>query len=205
MPVKAAETKAMGEPADEIKRMSREEYLAWLELQDEPYELVDGIPVPLWPDEENPLKAMAGPNVRHQRITQAAGDSVRARLHPPCWAIQAGNVELTTGAIRIPDVVASCTEPGRNDEFVTDPILIVEVLSKTTRGKDRGDKLDEYKLLPSVREIWLVDSDRRWAQVWWRESETQWLGRDYIGAGTFESAVLGAVIDLDALYGEVMV
>ena len=55
------------------------------------------------------------------------------------------------------------------------------------------------KALPSVVEIWLVDSERRWVQIWWREAEG-WHGRDHVGGGSFASAVLDGAVPLDELY-----
>lgn len=61
----------MVEPAQ--KRMTIEEYIEWCELQEEPYELVDGVPVPLYPDEGNPEGVCA---------TSSAAAASRVR----CWA-----------------------------------------------------------------------------------------------------------------------
>src|SRR3712207_7187039 len=46
---------------------------------------------------------------------------------------------------------------------------------------DLGRKLDDYEALPSVREIWMVDSERRWVQAWWRGEDGVWAGRDHVG------------------------
>ena len=191
----------MAEPAGQ-GRMSSEEFFAWLERQDEPYELVDGYPVPLWPEEEGSPRAMAGASVWHQQIAQNVSEVIRARLPSTCRVTQATTVQLGDGFNRIPDVVAFCGVPGPEDELATDPILIVEILSRTTRNKDCGEKLQAYKLLPSLREVWLVDSQKRWAQIWWRQ-EGQWVGRDFIGSGSFASAVLGAQVELERLYAGV--
>jgi hypothetical protein len=56
-----------------------------------------------------------------------------------------------------------------------------------------------YKGLASVREIWLVDSEARWVQVWRRQPDG-WTGRDHIGGGSFRSAVLEEAVALDELY-----
>jgi len=53
--------------------------------------------------------------------------------------------------------------------------------------------------LDSVGEIWLVDSERRCVQVWWREPDG-WSGRDFVAAASFESRVLEDRIALDRLY-----
>jgi hypothetical protein len=50
-----------------------------------------------------------------------------------------------------------------------------------------------------VREIWLVDSEARWVQVWRRQPDGR-TGRDHIGGGSFRSAVLEEAVALDELY-----
>ena len=82
------------------------------------------------------------------------------------------------------------------------PVLIVEVLSPTSEAKDRSRKLDEYKELVSVQEIWLVASNRMWVQSWHRE-ESGWHVTDVIGLGAFSSRVLASAMALDELYAGV--
>jgi Uma2 family endonuclease len=94
------------------------------------------------------------------------------------------------------DLAVTCQPPAAE---VVEPILIVEVLSPSTRVRDLADKLPDYKALPSVREIWLIDSERRWAQVWWRKPEG-WHGRDPVGGGTCRSEALEGGVALDELY-----
>ena len=50
------------------------------------------------------------------------------------------------------------------DEPTVEPRFVIEVLSPSSRQEDRTIKLDEYKGLPFVEEVWLVDSERRWGQ-----------------------------------------
>jgi hypothetical protein len=82
---------------------------------------------------------------------------------------------------------------------VVEPLLIVEILSPSTRANDLARRLPDYKALPSVREIWLVDTERRWAQVWWRDADS-WHGRDHLGGATFRSDVLDSGVALHELY-----
>lgn len=180
-------------------RMTNAEFFAWAETQDEPFELVDGVPVPLWRhDPDNPTM-MAPPSRRHSRIARNAEFAIEARLRPPCWVIREIAVPLEEGRIRVPDVVAACVEHDEARNLIEEPALLVEVLSPSNEGADRIAKLDEYKAFASAREVWLVSSMRRWAQVWWREGET-WHGVDVIGQGTIESRWLDSRVPLDELY-----
>ena len=68
-----------------------------------------------------------------------------------------------------------------------DPRVIIEVLSPSTTRYDRFQKLEEYKLVPAIRLILLVDTEAPQVTVW-RRGETGW--------GYHEEKGLDAVIDL---------
>lgn len=59
-----------------------------------------------------------------------------------------------------PDVVVSCQDDSENDYYRTAPILIVEVLSASTRKKDRTEKRMYYQNMPSVKEYVLIEQGR---------------------------------------------
>ena len=167
--------------------MTVEEFLAWDDGTDTRYELVDGVPV-----------AMAPPAGAHRTIVVNAGAAAQRSPAPPAPLPRRGR-----GPVRISDQVrwqadlaVTC---GRPTHDVDEPLLVVEVLSPSTRAKDLDRKLRDYKGLPSVREIWLVDSEARWVQVWRRQPDG-WTGRDHIGGGSFRSAVLEEAVALDELY-----
>ena len=167
--------------------MTVEEFLAWEDGTDTRYELVDGVAV-----------AMAPPVSEHRTIVVNAGAVLSAHLRrrPPCHAeavARSGYPTRSDGWLTSPSPAAG--PPTTVDE----PLLVVEVLSPSTRAKDLDRKLRDYKGLASVREIWLVDSEARWVQVWRRQPDG-WTGRDHIGGGSFRSAVLEEAVALDELY-----
>lgn len=192
----------MSEIAEPQRRMTNAEFFAWAETQDEPFELVDGIVVPLWRhDPANPTKT-APPSRRHNDIVRNVYIELRARLQPPCWVTGGIAVLVSEGFVRVPDALAACIDHDETSNRVDGPALLVEVLSPSNEAVDRGAKLDEYKELPSVREVWLVSSTKRWTQVWRREVDT-WRGVDVIGRGGIESPWLGSRVPLDELYAGV--
>lgn len=183
-------------------RMTVDEFFAWAETQEEPFELVDGVPVPLWRHDPDDPTMMAPPSRRHNRIARNAELAIEARLKPPCWVATGIAVPLESERTRIPDVVAACVDHDEARNFVEEPALVVEVLSPSNEDVDRLTKLDEYKAVAAIREVWLVASTKRWAQVWRREGET-WHGVDVIGRGTIESPWLDSRVSLDELYAGV--
>ena len=175
----------MAEPAEKL--MTVDEFLQWDDGTDTRYELIDG-----------QIVAMAPPSGRHGTIIVNAGAFVNTRLRhrAPCRAQAEAGVRISEQRWWQADLAVTCRPP---EAEIVDPLLVIEVLSPSTRSRDFADKLPDYKTLPSVLEIWLVDSERRWVQVWWREAEG-WHGRDHVGGGTFHSAVLDGPVPLEELY-----
>lgn len=78
-------------------------------------------------------------------------------------------------------------------------MLILEIVSPSTRSFDLGDKADRYSQLPSCREIWFVDSALPWLRIW-RRSGDLWTVTLPITQGSFRSEVLGAEVPVAELY-----
>ena len=73
------------------------------------------------------------------------------------------------------------TQKGReNKTRIKNPEIIVEILSKSTRKFDEGEKLAYYKLIPSLKHILLVDQNKPFASVYSRtDAPNEWLNHDY--------------------------
>jgi Uma2 family endonuclease len=75
------------------------------------------------------------------------------------------------------DALAVCDKPiywDKQQLLLMNPIVIVEVLSKSTSKYDRTSKFDKYKTLDSFREYVLVRQDQCYAEVWYRERPGLW-------------------------------
>jgi len=138
-----------------LTRMTQDEFLEWQQSQDRKYELVDGLPV-------LPLKAMTGATHAHDRVVVNLVASLHGQLRgKPCQATtDAIALKIPAGNIRRPDVTVECGEPRLKDTTSAEPRLVVEVLSPSTMNFDRVRKLDEYKSVPSLRYILLVDTEK---------------------------------------------
>lgn len=139
--------------ANQLVRMSVDEYLAWLETQPERprYELVDGIPVAMAPERaiHNTVKAEI-----YGALKMAIG---AADL--PCRAFTDGmTVQTDEETAYEPDAVVVCGETIADDTIVLKrPVIIVEVLSPSTRQVDKGKKLADYFNIASLRHYLIVD------------------------------------------------
>lgn len=143
----------MGEP--ELKRMTADEFLDWQQSQDRKYELVDGLPV-------LPLKSMTGATFKHDRVVVNILASLHGQLRgrrcrPTTDAIA---LRIPAGNVRRPDVIVECGEVDPRGTSAVEAKMAVEVLSPSTMNFDRIRKLDEYKTVPSLAYILLVDTEK---------------------------------------------
>lgn len=63
---------------------------------------------------------------------------------------------------------------GQFDTLVN-PVVIIEVLSDSTKYYDRGSKFEMYRTLASLRDYILVAQDRSHVEHFVRQSESDWL------------------------------
>ncbi|BCX17737.1 MAG: hypothetical protein KatS3mg117_1419 [Geminicoccaceae bacterium] len=178
----------MGEAAEQLWTV--EAFLARGERPGVREELVDGR-----------IVAMAPPRPVHGVVVQNTAFAIRRRLRPPCRLIGEAAIRIDDRTLFEADLAVACGRPDPRAETV-DPVLVVEVLSPSTREFDLGRKAYAYSELPSCREIWLVDSEQRWVRVWRRLAEGWSVSLPMRGSVRFESAVLGDSIELDAFYEE---
>jgi len=171
------------------KRMTVAEFMEWDDGTDTRYELNGGV-----------LVAMAPPSPRHGAIVVNAAAVISQRLEPrpPCHAQSEAGIVVNELTRWQADLAMTCEEAQASGN-VEAPRLIVEVLSVSTRTHDLGRKLPDYKDIAAVEEIWLIDSERRWVQLWRRDGQ-RWIVQDFVGGSSFESGVLGGAIALDRLY-----
>jgi Uma2 family endonuclease len=106
-----------------------------------------------------------------------------------------------------PDAMVICgpiQTAAKNKHSVINPVLITEVLSKSTESYDRGDKFHKYCSLPSFREYILIDQNKPVVDVLYREEPGYWKMTTAIGLD--QSITLGSMgfdIPLTDLYRNV--
>jgi Uma2 family endonuclease len=105
--------------------------------------------------------AMAGASKNHQRISMNIGSLFREHLrNTPCDTF-ASDIKVKIGdlAVFYPDVIVVCEPETANDYYTEQPLIIVEVLSKSTRRVDETTKRRLYQTLPSLQEYVLIEQD----------------------------------------------
>lgn len=125
--------------------------------------------------------AMAGASERHNLIAvNVAGELYLQFKGRPCKVYQSDmRVRVNpTGLYTYPDVVAVCEEARFEDEqsdTLLNPTIIVEVLSPSTEGYDRGKKFEHYRKLDSLQAYVVIAQDRHYVEHYTRQSNNQWL------------------------------
>jgi Uma2 family endonuclease len=181
----------MAEPAEQ--RMSLAAFLEWDDGTDTRYELIDGHPV-----------AMAPPIEAHGTIVANLARHIGNRLKPPCRVVvEAGIIPADRPDTWYqPDLVVTCAPAERGARAITEPRLIVEVLSPSTAAHDRGIKLADYRKIASVEQILMLASEDRHVEVWLR-TEDGWKVQDLIGDAAIPLAIDGQPLPLAAIYDSV--
>ena len=125
------------------------------------------------------VSAMAGAS-RHNLISGNVYGLLWSQLQgKPCYPMN-GDMLLKTSkdSYRYPDVQVICEDAPSDDEYVNEsPILIVEVLSRSTRRFDKTEKRAEYLALPSLQEYILIEQDV--AEVEVQRRNNQWRSEYY--------------------------
>lgn len=129
--------------------------------------------------------AMTGSSEEHNliatNIVRELGNQFRRR---PCY-VYAGDMKVRADAANVgayPDIMAVCGERSYHDQrrdIITNPILIIEILSDSTEAYDRGDKFAHYRTLPSLQTYLLVSQHRVAAELYVRQADGRWLLSTY--------------------------
>lgn len=152
--------------------ISREDYLKLEEVSPEKHEFYQG-----------QVFAMAGGTFQHARIGLNVTTELAVRLRgKPCQPMNS-DMRITTpsGLNTYPDASVYCGKPELTDSNKTllNPVLIVEVLSPSTRSYDRGDKFHHYRSIPSLRDYLLIDSETVLVEHYQRIGAYEWNLHEY--------------------------
>ena len=166
---------------------SVDEFLAWEERQELRYEF-DGVRA----------IAMVGGTSAHAQITLNIAVALRTRLRDGC-RVFASDLKLRLAhGIRYPDVMVVCAPVANSATFVTDPVVVVEVLSDSTSRIDRLVKSQEYRAVPSIARYLIVEQTGIGATLFERPD---WRGLPLTGGDTpIVLPEIGAELRLGAFY-----
>ena len=171
-----------------VDRFDAAAYLAWEEEQPGRNEYIDG-----------EVFAMVGVRQSHNVATGNLYSALRRELKgSPCRAfIESVKTRVeAANCFFYPDVVVSCDARDRlTPEYLSYPLLVVEVLSDSTAAFDRGAKFAAYRKLESLRDYVLIDVAAQRVEVFRRNAENHWVLYEYGAGDRVELASLSLEID----------
>lgn len=175
--------------------MTAEAYLAWEPTQEGRHEYWDGEVV-----------AMSGGTRNHNRISLNFSRLLDdALVDRPCDVyIVDVKVQIEPGRKYFyPDVVVTCDERDRDTQIVQFPCLLVEVLSPSTEGIDRGIKFAKYRRSSTLQEYILVQVEQPSVEVFRRSERGQWVLSEYALGDRLYLESVGVELAIADLYRQV--
>ena len=128
---------------------------------------------------------MAGASINHNRISLNLSSGLN-------FAFKNKNYEVFMGDMRLwipqkliytyPDVMILADEPeffNNRTDTITNPQIIVEVLSNSTKGYDKKDKFETYRTITTFQEYLLIDQNRIYAEQYSKTAKKRWTLCEY--------------------------
>ncbi len=168
---------------------SLDAFLAWEERQATRHEFDGFQPV-----------AMTGGTLAHATIQANLAAALVSRLRgTPCRFLGSDIKVLTATTSRYPDGLVSCTRGSNDSTVAPDPVVIFEVLSRSTASTDHITKNREYAGLPSVQRYVMLEQERVGATVFARAGD-DWVGHVLADDAVLAMPEIGVSLPLAELY-----
>ena len=151
------------------------------------------------------IYAMAGGTPEHAAMAAAITGLLANQLATtPCrvYSFDLRVRVLATGLATYPDVTVVCGPSQRDPDsatHVTNPKLLVEVLSPSTAEYDRGEKLQHYQQMPALEAVVLVNHDTPRIDLWTRAAGG-WHSRQFTSGALVPLDAIGCTLAVDAVY-----
>jgi Uma2 family endonuclease len=181
--------------ATDKKNYTFEEYLTLEETANDKHEYQDG-----------EIVTMTGGTTEHNKIALNFAAYLKFALKRQKYNIFIGDVKLWIPDYRqgtYPDVMLIEREPiyyGSGKTTVTNPSLIIEVLSKSTQNYDQGDKFLYYRSIPQFKEYILINQSQYYVMQYNKTQEGKWLLSEYVGENSSLSLLS---VNLDITFQEI--
>lgn len=178
-------------------RMAPDEYAVWERQQTERHEYYAG-----------EVFSQAGGTRRHSLIGTNTARLIGNILKGQDCVVHGSDMRIhieVTGYQAYPDVSVVCPPvQGDSDEVISNPVLVVEVLSPTTADFDRGGKFGHYRQIPSLKEYLVLWQDEARAEQHTRTAEGLWLLREVVGIDqSLQLVSLGQPLAMRDVYDKV--
>jgi Uma2 family endonuclease len=176
-------------PNSAEKLMSLDEFLAWEREQPERYEYAGGV-----------VTMMTGGSAAHVTIALNLAMALRQALRGTgCRPFGSDMKVIANDTARYPDLSVTCRPFGDKDDNVSEPVLVIEVVSLSTERDERGRKKFDYFATPSIQQYAIIEQDVRRVDLYTRSGDG-WTDEIVEGDNILELSSIGIDISLDAVY-----
>jgi len=155
-----------------IKSSSREEYLTFEETAQMKHEFYQG-----------EIFAMVGGTFNHGTIGLNVTTTLKIKLRgKPCQPTNSDVcIETPGGLLTYPDAAVFCGKAKLTDRQRTllNPVVIIEVLSPSTRRYDKSDKFMLYRAIPTFQDYLLIDSETIYVEHFRKTAPNEWILHEY--------------------------
>jgi len=142
---------------ESLPRLSPEEYLEWENQHETRHELVDGY-----------LYAMTVGSLRHDEIAMNVASALHVHFSGGPCRVYKGDINVdVANNFNYPDLLVRCDDSGssKNEFSISDPKVIVEVLSPSTQRFDGGEKRLAYLQNPTLTDYVLIFQDSQDVEI----------------------------------------
>lgn len=127
------------------------------------------------------IYAISGGSPKHSLIAGNTYASLHGQLRKQPCRVYTSDLRLSISAVGLytyPDIMVICGEleyAFTRRDTVTNPVLVVEVLSPSTESYDRGKKFQHYRTLESLQEYVVISQDAAHIERFTRQPDGDWL------------------------------
>jgi Uma2 family endonuclease len=189
------------EPAAKYNFVSPEDYLVMERASAEKHEYFKG-----------EVFAMSGASIPHNDIAYNINRIVIPLLKGKSCKIYGSDLRIhipVNTLYTYPDFSIVCGKPETTDIFtdnVTNPSVLIEILSKSTKDYDRGSKFMLYRSITSLREYITIDSLSVSVEIYTRQEDNSWRLNEFkLLTDRFVISTIGLTLQLKDIYEDVSI
>ena len=189
------------EPAPKYKYVSQDEYLAMERASETKHEYYNG-----------EVFAMSGASPAHNDIAYNINRLIAPFLHGKGCKLYGSDFRIhipENVLFTYPDFCIVCGKAETPDIYtdnLTNPVIIIEILSKTTKDYDRGTKFNLYRSIKTLKEYILIDSTSICIELFIRQEDNSWNLTEFKQlSGSFVISTIGLTLHIQDIYEEVNV
>lgn len=184
---------------DENRHMTEAEYLEFERNSEIKHEYINGEVI-----------AMTGASWEHNMICSSIIASLLPQLRSKSCKISPSDLRLKipeTNLYTYPDISVICGEPkfaGNEFDTIVNPIVIIEILSKSTEAYDRGKKFQHYRQIETLQDYLLIAQDKPHIEGFTKQDDGKWALSEAIGlTSTFAIPSIVSTLALADVYENV--